>query len=191
VDPFLGWILLAVIYIPRVIIPWSNVGYVHNVELYILGMVVHVFPLKGNDALVRTIRNYWPFMFSVLLLLGMPGMTGRCDLSPPNTYLERLRFYAIECILTVCFVSGGFNTADPLRVTRWLTPWALFAYVFHVALYRLSPEYGAIVTYGCVLLFYVKCRLSEKWSGDTVNRARSKDIDDLEALTPTSRAVAV
>jgi hypothetical protein len=155
IDGMIGWLLLVVIYLPRVIVPWRFVGYMHNVQLYIFAMVVQTWSLKGSDAIARCCKSYWPLFLACLMITSTPGLSGRCDLWIPNTYWLRLRFYSIECALTIAFVTGAFNTSDPLKVTRWLNWWALYAYCFHVAWYRLLPgAYGPFFTYACMIPFF-------------------------------------
>mmetsp|Transcript_5325 Transcript_5325/g.13263 ORF Transcript_5325/g.13263 Transcript_5325/m.13263 type:complete len:428 (+) Transcript_5325:338-1621(+) len=151
----LGWLLLVVIYVPRVFVPYDSVGYPHNVELYFFGMVAEKWRLRNQEVVAARIRAYWPIFLAVLMLLGMPNMTGRCDLYPPDTCWERFRFYLIELALVIAFVSGAFNTSDPLKVTRWMNHWALFAYCTHVALARLLPApLGPILTYSSSVFFF-------------------------------------
>lgn len=151
----LGWYLLAMIFVPRVIIPWNQVGFAHNVELFILAMVLEAFPLKGHKQIASWFSSYWPIVFVFLLLMCFPEMVGRCDLLPPETYWERSRFYGIELILVTLFVTGSFKMSDPWKCTGWLSYWALYAYCFHIFWARVVPEpYGAVITYSHIAVFY-------------------------------------
>merc|ERR1712066_315718 len=118
-------------------------------------MVVQKWPFRWNDLLMMRIREYWLFVLTSLLLLKQPDMTGRCDLDLPGTHWERFRYYAIELVLTLAYVSGAMNTSDSLGLTPWLNKWALFAYVFHVAFHRLLPApYGSVLTYSFAPVFF-------------------------------------
>eukprot|EP00930_Biecheleria_cincta_P056843 TRINITY_DN42877_c0_g1_i1.p1 TRINITY_DN42877_c0_g1~~TRINITY_DN42877_c0_g1_i1.p1 ORF type:complete len:570 (+),score=77.75 TRINITY_DN42877_c0_g1_i1:120-1829(+) len=162
---WLGWILLATIFLPRVFVPWQDVGKSHNVELYILGLAVHMQPLRGQRVVARLVQSYWPFFLCVMMLLGMPKMRGRGDLNPLETYEERLRFYFVEVMIVACFACGCFGVSDPCRVAGLLNWWALFAYCSHVALYRLfESPWGAALTYGALLPIYVAFRFFRRSS---------------------------
>jgi len=152
----IGWVALAWIFVPRVATYYDNVGYPHNVELYVYGMAVQAWPLRGSKMIVQVVRSYWGLLFYIFLFLSMPSMYGRCDVAPPHTVLERFRFYVIECMLNVIFVSGAMATTDPYHVTPWLNYWALYAYCFHVCWSRLLPvPYGAIATFALIPVFCI------------------------------------
>mmetsp|Transcript_91304 Transcript_91304/g.185861 ORF Transcript_91304/g.185861 Transcript_91304/m.185861 type:complete len:620 (-) Transcript_91304:135-1994(-) len=141
----IGWLLLALIYIPRVVFPWNQVGYPHNVQLYVWGMVTESIKLRGSEMIGRTIRCYWMLWLVVLLILFTPGHYGRCDLHPAANYWERFRFYSIECFLSVSFVTGAWKMDDPMKLMEPLGYWAIFAYAFHVAFARVIPApYGVL-----------------------------------------------
>merc|ERR1719482_233583 len=90
----------------------------------------------------------------------MPDMSGRCDMFPAGTVWERTRHSLGQCILAVAFVTGGMKTDDPYGVTVWLSQWAVFAYVSHVALFRLlGHPNGAVVTFALIVPFYVIYKL--------------------------------
>merc|ERR1711874_872276 len=113
------------------------------------------------------------------LIMGTPETYGRCDIHPANTYWERFRFYSIECTLTILFVSGTFNTSDPYLVTEWLNKWALFAYCFHVAFDRLIPRpYGALVSFGSVVLFYLNHKYLRRRSHRKENKGNAMCISE-------------
>jgi len=155
-SPWHSWILLAAIYIPRVFCPFALVGFSHNVDLYCFGMVAARWGIKGKESIANWVRAYWPLMLGVMMLLSTPELIGRCDVNPPQTVWVRFRFYFTELCLIVCFVTGAFNTSDPWKWTGWLNTWALFAYITHVAWYRLLPvPGGALFTYGFVVPFWL------------------------------------
>jgi hypothetical protein len=152
----LPWLLLVHIYLPRVFIPWEKVGFFHNMELFIFAMVAESWSVKGRDDIVKCVRNYWPIMAFFCALLCLPALYGRCDLLPPNFWLERLRFYSIELMFALCLCLQAFSLGDPYNVTSWLSKWALFAYCFHVAFARIMPiPYGAVTTFSFVIVFYL------------------------------------
>merc|ERR1711937_700432 len=124
-------------------------------ELYVLAMVLEVFPLVGVRFIVRYTRAYWPILAGIILLLSMPDMMGRCDLHPPTMWWERLRFYSVEFFFTLCFLSGVMNTSDPWKLIPWLKWWSLFAYMTHVGWMRLlGSPYAPILTYSSSGIFY-------------------------------------
>lgn len=158
-SPWHSWILLAAIYIPRVVSPFAFAGVPHSADLFILGMAMARWRITGKAIIATFVSSYWPLVVTSLVLLLTPGVTGRCDLHPPQTAWLRFRFYFIELVLVVCFVVGAFRVSDPWGWTGWLNTWALFAYVTHVAWHRLLPTpYGAVVTY----LTIVPCWLLHK-----------------------------
>jgi len=171
----IGWVLLVAIYVPRVAMPYESVGFPHNVEIYLFGMVIARWPLQGADKIAAAVRAYWPLLLVVLMLLSTPNTTGRCDVNPPDTWWGRLRFYAIEFALVVSFSTGALNTSDPAKVTTWLNRWALFVYCAHVALHRvLRPPWGAICSYACIVPFYLSHRLR---CGRQTHRRPSRALD--------------
>lgn len=167
------WFLLVHIFLPRIFIPWYQVGFIHNLELFVWGMVAESWGLRGKETITTVVRNYWPIMAFALMLASMPDMFGRCDLMPASTVLERIRFYGVEMALCLVLVTGSFKLGDPYNCTEWLSYWALYAYCFHVAWARLLPvPYGATVTYVSAVLVYCAWRLffheqGHSWVGHT------------------------
>jgi hypothetical protein len=160
-----GWFLLPFIFLPMIIMPWDQDAFPHWISLYIFGVVVTAWPLKGSDTIARCVRAYWPFLFMLLCLVTMPDMWGRCDLHPAIATWERFRFFAGELILAICFVCGGFCPDDPYKVIVWMGYWSLFAYAFHVMWFRLlGSPYGAVVTFAFIPIFYL---LHRHWSRDS------------------------
>mmetsp|Transcript_114776 Transcript_114776/g.180739 ORF Transcript_114776/g.180739 Transcript_114776/m.180739 type:complete len:451 (+) Transcript_114776:78-1430(+) len=106
-NDILAWVLLAYIYIPRFLIPWPQVGFVHNLELFVFAMVAEAWKIRGSTTIQRLLQSYWPMLLFVMMLASIPDYYGRCDLSPPNTTWERVRFYSIEGILVLCLSAGG------------------------------------------------------------------------------------
>jgi len=149
------WFLLVHIFLPRIFVPWYQVGFIHNLELFVWGMVAESWGLRGKATITKVVQNYWPMIAFALMIASMPDMFGRCDLMPASTVLERIRFYGIEMALCVILVTGCLKLGDPYNCIEWLSYWALYAYCFHVAWARLLPvPYGATVTYGSALLVY-------------------------------------
>jgi len=150
------WLLLVHIFLPRIFIPWLKVGFFHNLELFVFAMVAHCWKLKGQRIFQRAAQNYWPILIFFCMIAMMPDAYGRCDLTPPATWHERLRFYGIELCFCLFLVTGSFKVGDPYRVTEWLNYWALYAYCFHVAWARLFPiPYGALLTYSSAAVVYL------------------------------------
>mmetsp|Transcript_58695 Transcript_58695/g.163791 ORF Transcript_58695/g.163791 Transcript_58695/m.163791 type:complete len:520 (+) Transcript_58695:41-1600(+) len=150
-----GWMLLAYILFAATVVPWQMGDFAQLLSLYVFGMVVDVFPLSGSKAIAAAVRAYWPLLFMLLCLLCQPDMIGRCDMLPPGTVWERGRHRAGEGIVMVCFATGALKTSDPYNVTVWMGWWALYAYAFHIAWYRLlGSPYGAVLTFASIGVFY-------------------------------------
>jgi len=174
---YTGWVLILFIYLPNCIIPFDFSGFPHLITLYILAMVTTAFPLAGTPVIAKVVRAYWPFLLMFLCFLTMPDMWGRCDVNLPNTLWERIRFDLGELSLTICFVTGAFKMDDPYKVTVWMGYWALYAYCFHVAWYRLfGVPYGAVVSLGSIVVFWALFRMSQSSKG-----ASSDNVPDREA----------
>eukprot|EP00427_Karlodinium_veneficum_P008606 CAMPEP_0169083104 /NCGR_PEP_ID=MMETSP1015-20121227/11900_1 /TAXON_ID=342587 /ORGANISM="Karlodinium micrum, Strain CCMP2283" /LENGTH=545 /DNA_ID=CAMNT_0009143005 /DNA_START=70 /DNA_END=1703 /DNA_ORIENTATION=+ len=155
----LPWLLLAHIFVPRILIPWPRVGFPQNLELFIFAMVAEAWTIRGYQIIRKVVHNYWPIMVFLFMITSVPDYVGRCDLFPPNTCWERLRYYSIEFALCLFLSAGAFNVTDPYAATEWLTYWALYAYCFHVAWARLLPmPYGAVLTFSSVVVFYAVFR---------------------------------
>jgi len=153
------WLLLLHIYLPRLFVPWDQVGFLHNIELFIFAMAAESWKLRGQRAFAKAVQNYWPIIIFFLMIASMPDTYGRCDLRPPATILERFRFYGIEGVLVLFLATGSIKVGDPHHLSEWLNYWALYAYCFHVAWFRLFPlPYGALITYMSAAFFYVAWR---------------------------------
>lgn len=158
-NDILPWLLILHIYIPRIFIPWTQVGFVHNLELFVFGMVADSWLIRGRRTIATLLQNYWPIIIFLMMLATMPDMYGRCDLLPPAACLERLRFYGVELALCLFLSSRALKVGDPWNATGWLNYWALSAYCFHVAWARIFPiPYGAVLTYSSSILFYAAWR---------------------------------
>jgi len=144
----LGWIIFAVCYILRIVVPYNRGPHAFNPDLFVFGLVVNKWPLTGHEFAAKTLSEYWPLVFMFLLFFSMPEAKGRCDLHPMNMNGERFRFYAVEATIVATFATGAMNTSDSQGVTGWLGAWSLFAYCTHVAWDQLLPRpYGALLTY--------------------------------------------
>merc|ERR1719420_1210765 len=111
------------------------------------------------------------------MIATMPDMYGRCDLMPPTTVFERLRFYGVEMFLSLFLVTGSIKLGDPHNVTEWLNYWALYAYCFHVAWARLFPiPYGAVLTYGSAIVAYLIWRASSS-NSEAAKNIPGADVD--------------
>jgi hypothetical protein len=179
-----GWLLLAFIYVPSVMIPWDQSGFSHLMTLYIFSMVTTVFPLAGSEMISKCVRAYWPFLVMTLCLSSMPDMWGRCDVHPPYATWERLRLNFGELIMVVCFVTSAFAPDDPYKVTVWMGWCSLFAYCFHVMWFRLlGSPYGAVVTFGFIGVFYAL----NVWLGadEDKKQKKSKNASFEKSACPT------
>lgn len=116
-------------YVPRLIGPFPEVGFFHLIKMYTLGQVLCKFGFN-HGAWVKNVlfRAYWPFLFILALVLVIPGTSGRCDKYPRIYWLDRLRYYLGECLITVWFSSGAMNSGDPCGIVPYLNYWALLAY---------------------------------------------------------------
>lgn len=172
-----GWIMFLVIFLPRVFIPWRDVGYSHNIQLYVLGMWVSKWPLAKSDQVKALVRMYWPLLVALILFLHMPEYSGRCDKIPVATWFHRFRWYAIENIILLVFFTGALNTSgDAYGLTKWLGPWALFAYCFHVAADRLLPRpWATVVMFASSGLFYLIARRTQH-SKDSRKKSEEADV---------------
>eukprot|EP00928_Gymnodinium_smaydae_P072638 TRINITY_DN5596_c1_g1_i7.p1 TRINITY_DN5596_c1_g1~~TRINITY_DN5596_c1_g1_i7.p1 ORF type:complete len:464 (-),score=11.55 TRINITY_DN5596_c1_g1_i7:474-1817(-) len=171
----LGWILLAYIYVPRVIVPFPWVGFTHLVQLYFVGVATECRHLRGSQALNRLIRTYWWVIVIYCLLFSMPTMSGRCDVNSPGTYWERSRFYSIELFFTLALLSGALESEDPYGILEWAGKWALYAYCFHFAYEKVFPRpWGAVITYSSAILFYACHRCSKARSYSQLNDAETE-----------------
>jgi hypothetical protein len=151
----LAWVLLAFIYIPAILIPWPQIGFIHNLQVFVFAMVAESWKIRGYRTIQGMFRNYWPFLILALTIASVPDYYGRCDLMPPNTTWERVRFYSIEILLVLTLSSGALTFADPYGALEWLNYWALYAYCFHVCWARLFPvPYGFLFTFSSMILFY-------------------------------------
>jgi len=168
-----GWVLLAFLYIPMIVMPFDMDGFPHLIGLYIFSMVVTVKPLGGSEAISKGARAYWPFIFMFLCILAMPDMYGRCDVHPAGLMWERLRFSMGECTMVLLFATGALKCGDPFNVTGWMGWWSLYAYCFHVCWYRtLGTPAAAGVTFGSILPFYVMYQMG--WLG---KKPREKSLE--------------
>ena len=158
-DGRLTWLLLAYVYIPRVLFPMSFALAPQMVFLFFIGVVVQAQPLLGSEAIVRCVRAYWPFVAVCLLLTTMPDLLGRCDLFPPLTVWERLRWDSVELTLAVLLITKTLEASDPFEIFDALGYWALFAFCTHVMLVRifvaLTPSLAAAVEFALAPLFVV------------------------------------
>eukprot|EP00971_Amphidinium_carterae_P012028 237343-Amphidinium_carterae.1 len=175
-----GWVLLAFLYIPLILMPFDLDGFPHLIGLYIFSMVAAVKPLTGSDTIRKAAQAYWPFIFMFLCLLAMPDMYGRCDVHPAGLIWERLRFCMGEYIMVVLFATGAFECGDPFNVTGWMGWWSLYAYCFHVCWFRsLGTPVAAVVTFGSILPFYMMHHMG--WLG---KKPQEKSLE--KRLTPPS-----
>lgn len=153
--PWLNYVILVWVYIPRLIQPFPEVGFFHLVKMYTFGQLMCKYSFKHAGMLKNVLfRAYWPFAFAIILLLTIPSSDGRCDKYPRENWLDRARYYIAEGIVVVWFCSGAMNSGDPWKIVPVLNQWALFAYVTHEAINRLVPHpYGAFTVFAMVPVF--------------------------------------
>jgi hypothetical protein len=78
----LGWFMLAMIYVPRVV---GRVNFKpgHWLDMFIFGLVVMRWPLLGGERIKREIQAHWPWVMAFLLQIKEVDQHGRCDLYQP------------------------------------------------------------------------------------------------------------
>merc|ERR1719399_1056882 len=54
---WVAWLLLAVIYVPQVVIPYRRGSF--RGDLFMFGMVIYKFPCQGIAKVARIMRAYW------------------------------------------------------------------------------------------------------------------------------------
>lgn len=152
----LVWAILLFLYVPPCIAPYHQGSQIARlVGLYVLAMVSQVWPGQGMEAISKAVASYWPILFFILGAISMPDMTGRCDQFPPGTVWERLRHLSGEAVLTICYLSGGFQASDCYNICESLRYWSLFAYATHVAWYRtMGSPWSTLFTFGTMPIFY-------------------------------------
>ncbi|CAD7926393.1 unnamed protein product [Amoebophrya sp. A120] len=134
-----GTAIIASVWLPRVFLPYTNVGFAHLLQIFVIGMWTAKVPLPNLQYLRDTVfRAYWPLVLVFLVWLAMPTSYGRCDLFPRTYLLDRARFYLSELIILLWFLSGGMVCSDPLNLVPLLNYWSLIAYTTHEALQRVT-----------------------------------------------------
>ena len=121
-----GWMLLCVMYIPRVV---GDVHFKpgHWIDVFLFGLVVQKWPLFGHKKLLMNFKAYGPLALAVLMMAKV-DQSGRCDLHVPYYWFERMRFNFGEGWLVIAFCVGALNAQDPHGVSRWLNWWSLCAF---------------------------------------------------------------
>ena len=156
-DGRLPWLLLAYVYVPRILFPMTFALAPQMVFLFLLGLLSQAQPLLGTHAIARYARAYWLILFTFLVLTSMPDLTGRCDLFPPLTVWERLRFDISELVLAVLLLTRTLDCADPLGIFGPLNYWALVAFCTHVMLVRIfasfTPSFAATIEFAFAPIF--------------------------------------
>jgi hypothetical protein len=184
---WIGWIVVAWIYIPKVLVPTEMVFISHKLELYMFGMVCQKWPLPGLQNVKSAVTAYWPIVMVWLLTIKAPDQFGRCDNRVPGTTWERFRWYIIECVLCVCLANGLFKCGDPFHITGALSYWTMFAYTFHVFFARLMPDgWGALLMYALVPVFIVifqRMQKNARRKRDQKGSPRSNDGGDASRNT--------
>eukprot|EP01043_Picozoa_sp_COSAG02_P001557 COSAG02_NODE_33_length_50286_cov_83.550760_24_plen_483_part_00 len=124
-ESHLGWILMVVMYVPRVV---GDVRFKpgHWIDMFVLGLVVQKWPLTGHKQLLNNFKAYPPLALAVLMMAKLDQF-GRCDLFVPYYWFERLRFNFGEGWLVLAFCVGALNAQDPWGISRWLNWWSLCA----------------------------------------------------------------
>jgi hypothetical protein len=174
-ESHVGWICMAVMYLPRIA---GDVKFKpgHWVDMFILGVIVMVWPLTGQKRILNVFKCYWPLLAAALMQAKEQSQHGRCDLSVPHYWFERLRFNFCEAWLVIAFVVGAFKCSDPYLISRWLNWWSIYGFCFHRMWYQILPiPYGHLFTTSHVFFFYLLARKYPPKTGGALGRTGSAD----------------
>lgn len=161
----LGWILIAFIYGNRVAFREARPGSeFHLVDVYVLGCIVAMVPLMGQERIGTHMASWWPVWGIFCGLMLPPGAHGRLDQHPSEDILLRTRHYLVETICVLAFLSipsGAEEVTIPLpRILlphlRWLNWWALSSFIFHKGVYYVATPYpfGLSIIFGSTIAVY-------------------------------------
>jgi len=165
---FIAWGLILCTYLPSIFLYEPLGAWIHDIELFFLGLVVQRFSMYGQVQLARFISAYWP----LVMIWPIGAMTipyepaRRIDMFPLHSLEGRARFMGMEFVFCMAFVVCGTPAdvlkrqcpvaicKDPFNVLPWLNRWALFAYMCHMSFIRVIPEpFNLFAIYGSALAF--------------------------------------
>jgi len=180
-DGIFTWLMLAYIYLPVLLFPTKIAYGPHMIMLYLIGVIVKVYPFYGAALFAKAVRAYWLIIVACpLLILQMPELVGRCDTYPPLSAWERFRWYFCELLLLLLLLTRSLEATDPFNILTSLGWWALFAFCSHVMFARTLPApYGAILEFGLIPLFVLGFYL---WDKRKPPRSDSPGVSSVEPI---------
>ncbi|CAE7212812.1 unnamed protein product [Symbiodinium pilosum] len=154
---------------PRPLGPELHLG-----EVFFWAFTTKLVPMAGQEAIGRVMTKLWPFLLVACGLLLRPGVFGRMDQYPWDSFADRVRMYLCEFIACMAFLTIPVsNLPDKLAFPQswrrhmvWLNWWSLLAFMSHKAFYYLVdgiwPWYCMVLTvYGCAFLCFLVWRPRE------------------------------
>ncbi|CAE7432817.1 unnamed protein product [Symbiodinium necroappetens] len=138
---------------PRPLGPELHLG-----ELFFWAFTAKLVPMFGQEAIGRLMTKLWPFLLVCCGLLLRPGIFGRKDQYPWDSWYDRGRMYLGELIACMAFLTIPVaNLPDKLAFPQswrrhmvWLNWWSLLAFMSHKAFYILVdgiwPWYCMVLT---------------------------------------------
>jgi len=145
---WIGWAMFLLLEGSRVLHAEPRPGSeLHLNDLYMWATFIHVVPLKYDQEIGRGMAQLWPvWAVGCALLSGLPGSEPPFPaLQPSQEVLQRARFYAVESILVLAFVTiptAGPNWTMTIPAwtgpgLRWLNSLSLVAFCTHKAIFDL------------------------------------------------------
>eukprot|EP00439_Symbiodinium_sp_Y106_P065124 s3086_g10.t1 len=151
---------------PRPVGPELHLG-----ELFFWAFTAKLVPMAGQEAIGRLMTKLWPFLLVACGLLLRPGVFGRKDQYPWDSWDDRARMYLGEFIACMAFLTiPAANLPDKLAFPQswrrhmvWLNWWSLLAFMSHKAFYYLVdgiwPWYCMVLTvYAAAFLCFLVWR---------------------------------
>ncbi|CAE7222625.1 unnamed protein product [Symbiodinium sp. CCMP2456] len=132
----------------------------HLGELFFWAFTTKLVPMAGQEAIGRLMTQLWPFLLVACGLLLRPGIFGRKDQYPWDSWEDRGRMYLAELIACMAFLTIPVaNLPEKLAFPQswrrhmvWLNWWSLLAFMSHKAFYYLVD--GILPWYCMVLTVY-------------------------------------
>jgi len=167
---FVVWGQLLLMYTLTIMVAKPLGAWMHNVQIFIAGLVCQRFSMWGQREIAVTVASYWPLLIVFPVgALSVPYLHGRKDMWPDEDLTIRTRFTLVEAIFVVSFLCCGTPSKplgerapvqlchDPHNVLGWLGRWALVAYMAHEGLLRTIPRpINYFCVYGAAALFWLE-----------------------------------
>lgn len=145
---WIGWAMLVLIQLGRVAHSEPRPGSeIHLCDLYAWAVFIHFVPLTNQSGIGLAMAGSWPiWALACAFLLGLPGSGPEFPaMFPSNEVTLRARFYAVETIFAVAFIT--IPAAGPKRtlpIPAWMGPslsflnkMSLLAFTSHKAIITL------------------------------------------------------